>query len=169
MKRRAKGEGSIYHRKDGRWAAALTLENGKRKFMYRHTQEEAVRALQLANQAKMQGNLTSTRNETVERFLLDWLQYRVQPRVRERTYLNYQETVTKHLLPTLGQIKLQQLTAMHIQKLYEEKQQQKLSPRSIRHLHTILLHAFVTPVNNGNSKKNMRGVGTTKERRESFS
>jgi integrase len=82
MKRRAKGEGSIYHRKDGRWVAALSLENGKRKFLYRHTQEEAVRALQLAIQAKMQGNLTSTRNETVERFLLDWLQYRVQLRVR---------------------------------------------------------------------------------------
>jgi integrase len=142
MKRRAKGEGSIYHRKDGRWVAALYLENGKRKFIYRHTQEEVVRALQLANQAKMQGNLTSTHNETVEMFLLDWLQYRVQPRVRERTYLSYQETVKKHILPTLGRIKLQQLTAMHIQKLYDEKQQQKLSPRSIRHLHTILRHAL---------------------------
>lgn len=68
---------------------------------------------------------------------MDWLRYRGQPRVRERTHQNYQETVTKHILPTLGQIKHQQLTAMHIQKLYDGKRQQ-LSPRSIHHIHTIL-------------------------------
>lgn len=89
----------------------------------------------------MQGTLTSTHNETVETFLLDWLRYRVQPRVRERTYHNYQETVSKHILPTLGQIKLQQLNAMHIQKLYDGKRQQ-LSPRSIHHIHTILRRAL---------------------------
>ncbi|BCL83231.1 hypothetical protein ccbrp13_56960 [Ktedonobacteria bacterium brp13] len=67
--------------------------------MYRQTQAEAVMALQLANQAKTQGTLTSTRNETVEVFLQDWLRYRVQPRVRERTYQNYCETVSNHILP----------------------------------------------------------------------
>ena len=142
MKRRANGEGSIYQRKDGRWAAVICLNNGKKKSMYRHTQAEAVMALQLANQAKMQGTLTSTRNETVEAFLQDWLRYRVQPRVRERTYQNYCETVTKHLLPTLGQIKLQQLTATHIQKLYDMKRQQQLSPRTIHHIHFILRRAL---------------------------
>jgi integrase len=142
MKRRANGEGSIYQRKDGRWAAVICLQNGKRKSMYRHTQAEAVMALQLANQAKMQGTLTTTRNETVEAFLQDWLCYRVQPRVRERTYQNYCETVTKHLLPTLGQIKLQQLTATHIQKLYDTKRQQQLSPRTIHHIHLILRRAL---------------------------
>lgn len=83
MKRRAKGEGSVYRRQDGRWVAAISLDNGKRKFIYRHTQAEAVRALQLAIQAKMHGTLTTTQNETVETFLMDWLRYRVQPRVRE--------------------------------------------------------------------------------------
>lgn len=71
MKRRARGEGSIYLRKDGRWAAVIYLQNGKRKFIYCKTQAEAVRALQLAHQANMQGTLTSTHNETVETFLLD--------------------------------------------------------------------------------------------------
>jgi integrase len=138
MKRRAKGEGSIYHRKDGRWAAALTLENGKRKFMYRHTQEEAVRALQIANQAKMQGNLTSTRNETVEMFFMDWLHFRLQPQVRERTYQGYHDLIVKHILPTLGHIKLQKLTPMQIQQLYDLKRQQQYSPQTILKIHKIL-------------------------------
>ena len=75
MSHRARGEGSIYQRKDGRWVAAVSLENGKRKQIYRHTKPEAVLALQLANQAKLQGTLTSTRDETVEVFLRDWLQF----------------------------------------------------------------------------------------------
>ena len=121
MSHRAKGEGSIYQRKDGRWVAAISLENGKRKQIYRRTKSEAVMALQLANQAKLQGTLTSTRDETVEEFLRDWLEYWIQPKVRKRTYETYQEVVTKHLLPTLGQVKLQRLTAQQVQKLYQEK------------------------------------------------
>src|SRR5260370_1313161 len=80
-------------------------------------QSRSDRGLQLAQQAKMQGTLTNTREETVKDFLQDWLQYRVQPRVRPRTFLTYQDQVNKHLLPSLGQIKLQRLTAMHVQKL----------------------------------------------------
>lgn len=84
---------------------------------------------------------TSTHNETVETFLMDWLRYRVQPRVRERTYHHYHDMVIKHILPTLGHMKLQQLTVMHIQKLYDLKRQQQ-SLRTIYHIHTILRRAL---------------------------
>jgi integrase len=138
MKRRAQGEGSIYRRKDGRWVATVYLDSGKRKFIYRHTQEEAVRALQLANQAKMQGNLTSTHNETVEAFFMDWLRFRLQPRVRERTYQGYHDLIVKHILPTLGRLKLQKLTPMQIQQLYDLKRQQQYSPQTILNIHKLL-------------------------------
>ncbi|WP_162005271.1 N-terminal phage integrase SAM-like domain-containing protein [Dictyobacter vulcani] len=138
MKRRAQGEGSIYHRKDGRWVTTVYLENGKRKYLYLHSQEEAVRALQLANQAKMQGNLTNTHNETVEMFFLDWLRFRLQPRVRERTYQAYHDLIVKHILPTIGPIKLQKLTPMQIQQLYDLKRQQQYSPQTILNIHKLL-------------------------------
>src|SRR5947207_11028309 len=103
MGKRANGEGSIYQRKDGRWAAVISL-GGKRKCFYRPTQAEAVMTLHLAQHAKLMGTLTSTREKTVEEFLLDWLQYHIRHTVRERTYLIYYDLVSKHLLPTLGQI-----------------------------------------------------------------
>ncbi|BCL80858.1 Phage_int_SAM_3 and DNA_BRE_C domain-containing protein [Ktedonobacteria bacterium brp13] len=121
-----------------RWVATIYLDDGKRKFIYRHTQEEAVIALQLANQAKMQGNLTSTHNETVEMFCMDWLRFRLQPRVRERTYQGYHDLIVKHILPTLGQIKLQKLTPMQIQQLYDLKRQQQYSPQTILSIHKLL-------------------------------
>lgn len=40
MGKRANGEGSIYERKDERWATSVTLENGKRKTVYGKTQKE---------------------------------------------------------------------------------------------------------------------------------
>jgi hypothetical protein len=37
-RKRSRGEGSIYHRKDGLWCAQITLPNGKRKTKYAKTQ-----------------------------------------------------------------------------------------------------------------------------------
>ena len=81
MSKRANGEGSLYQRKDGRWVAAISLENGKRKYLYHQTQAQAVVALQQANYCKLQGILKQTRNETMKAFLLNWLDTRIQPRV----------------------------------------------------------------------------------------
>lgn len=106
MGKRANGEGSVYQRKDGKWVAALSLGAGARKYFYRRNQAEAVVALHQAQHARMLGTLTSTRNETVETYLLNWLKYEVQPRVRERTYQTYQQIVMRDLLPALGRIAL---------------------------------------------------------------
>lgn len=39
-KRRGSGEGTLYKRQDGRWEAAISLGNGKRKRLYGKTQRE---------------------------------------------------------------------------------------------------------------------------------
>ena len=39
-KARGNREGSIYKRKDGRWAAALTLSTGRRRTLYGRTRAE---------------------------------------------------------------------------------------------------------------------------------
>ncbi len=38
--RRGHGEGSVYQQTDGRWTAAITLENRKRKVFYGKTRKE---------------------------------------------------------------------------------------------------------------------------------
>jgi integrase len=42
QKRRGRGEGSIFQRKDGRWEASFYLEDGSRKSLYGRTQKEAL-------------------------------------------------------------------------------------------------------------------------------
>jgi integrase len=87
---------------------------------------------------KSQSDLTSTHNETIEMFFMDWLRCRLQPRVREQTYQGYHDLIVKHILPTLGQIKLQKLTPMQIQQLYDLKRQQQYSPQTILNIHKLL-------------------------------
>src|SRR5205814_2159867 len=59
MARRGHGEGSIYQRKDGRWAAALTLENHKRKTFYGETRKEVQHKLNAALHEQKQGVLAT--------------------------------------------------------------------------------------------------------------
>lgn len=45
MPRRCNGEGTIYRRRDGRFAAAVSLDGGRRKYVYGRTREETARKL----------------------------------------------------------------------------------------------------------------------------
>lgn len=155
MGKRANGEGSVYQRKQGQWVAAVSLGTGKRKYIYCRSQAEAVYALQYAQQSRLLGTLTSTRNETLETFLLKWLQYEIQPKVRERTYQTYQQVVRRHLLPVLGQIALQKLTSWDIQDLYEQKRREQIAASTIAKIHRMLSHALKDAVKLGHVLRNV--------------
>lgn len=155
MGKRANGEGSVYQRKQGQWVAAVSLGTGKRKYIYCRSQAEAVYALQYAQQSRLLGTLTSTRNETLETFLLKWLQYEIQPKVRERTYQTYQQIVRRHLLPVLGQIALQKLTSWDIQDLYEQKRREQIAASTIAKIHRMLSHALKDAVKLGHVLRNV--------------
>jgi len=47
-KQRGHGEGSIYQRSDGRWAASITLGGRKRKTFYGKTRREVQEKLRVA-------------------------------------------------------------------------------------------------------------------------
>ena len=53
--KRANAEGSLYQRKDGRWVAAITGDNGKRVSRYGKTREEAHKKLLIMQEEKKNG------------------------------------------------------------------------------------------------------------------
>lgn len=103
----------------------------------------------------MLGTLTSTRKETLETFLLNWLTYEIQPRVRERTYQTYEQIVKQVLLPSLGKIALQKLTPWDIQGLYQQKRHQQVAPSTIMKIHRILHQALTDAVRLGHAMRNV--------------
>jgi integrase len=142
MGKRANGEGTVYQRKDGRWVASITLENGKRKSIYCQTQQEAIKVARKVNHEKDQGMLISSEDQTLSTFLTTWLQDTAQPRLRDRTYLRYRELIELHVLPMLGKVKLQKLSPQHLQRLYNQKREEGYAPQTIKHIHRVLHRAL---------------------------
>jgi integrase len=143
-KQRGHGEGSIYKRKDGRWAASLTLEGGKRKrkTFYGKTRKEVQDKLNMALHEQKQGTLATGSRQTVKQYLEHWLENVHRSAVRTRTYTRYRELLTLHILPALGHLPLQKLTPQHIQAFYAQQEKEGLSASSIRKMHGILHKAL---------------------------
>src|SRR5947209_12943826 len=110
-KQRGHGEGSIYQRQDGRWVASITLENRKRKYFYGETRKEVQEKLKVALHEQQQGTLAMGPKQTVKAYLEHWMEDVHKPNIRPSSYRKYGVLLNKHILPAIGHIQLQKLTA----------------------------------------------------------
>jgi integrase len=145
--RRGAGEGSIYRRKDGRWASSLTIgsdENGRRrrKTVYGVTRREvAEKLLELQKDAQAGAVLDASRI-VVGDYLAQWLRDSVQPVLSHSTHLVYSTIVRNHVRERIGGVRLQRLSPAHIQALYAEMERNKASGRLQQITHHMLRKAF---------------------------
>lgn len=125
-KRRANGEGNIRKRKDGRWEGRYTAgydpESGKRiiKNVLGKTQAEVKEKLKKAIADSQWLDMNRSGTHTVKNWVTMWYEVYAEPRLRENTkdyYLNY---INNHIIPQLGDIKLDKLTTIQIQKFYND-------------------------------------------------
>ena len=150
-KKRGSSEGSIYRRKDGRWAAALTIgtdANGKqrRRTFYGHTRGNVEEKLARARAAQLDGLLLETNRLSVAEYLNRWLEDDARTTVRPTTYASYESVLRLHVTPHLGRVKLRKLTPAHVQALYSRLEQNGLSPRLRQYVHAILRRALARAV-----------------------
>src|SRR6266566_4891516 len=140
MARRKHDEGSVFQRKDGRWVAQVRLENGKKKQRYfKPDQEKEARvALRKMLHEKEQGTLPTGPNQTLKTYLEQWLEQVHKPRVRKGSYNLYQIMLNRHIIPALGHIQLQKLTAQHVQAFYTRELKSGLAAKTVRGYHALL-------------------------------
>ena len=117
--RRGHGEGSITKRKDGRWFGRVDLgwQGGKRrsKSVYGKTRREVAEKLQKAQETKRKGLPVVGETQTVEQFLMDWLEKTVKIKTRVRTHETYEVSLRLHILPYLGKVRLSDLSPQRVQ------------------------------------------------------
>lgn len=117
-RRRAKGDGSIIRRQDGRYQGALTIgydQDGKqkRKTVYGKTKEEVRKKLEnLRHQVSTTG--IPTEDPLLRDFLERWLEAKAR-QVKPRTVDYYRYAVQKYINPKLGGTRLSKLTPLRIQ------------------------------------------------------
>ena len=140
MARRANGEGSVYQRKDGRWAASISLGRTKRKHFLGKTRGEVAAKLTEALADQQKGTPIVTSNQNLEQYLESWLKS-VKSSVRLRTYESY-DLNARRLKPLIGKRRLNQLTPAAVERAYADLAEAGLSSRSIVQAHTVLHNAL---------------------------
>lgn len=160
-KRRANGEGNIRKRKDGRWEGRYTAgydANGKviTKNVLGRTQAEVKDKLRTAIEDSKKLDPVKAGSYTLEQWLKLWYSVYVEPQVRYSTKEFYHNAIDHHIIPKLGNVKLEKLTMLQIQQFYNEllksgRVQKKnqpelkehgLSPRMVQCVHVVLNKAL---------------------------
>jgi integrase len=59
-----------------------------------------------------------------------------------RTYHNYKLQLRKHIIPSIGRVKLSKVSPAHVQALYAAKLSDGLKPSSVRYIHAVLHRAL---------------------------
>src|SRR5689334_19127808 len=114
MSRRGKGEGSIYFNdKLNLWCAAITVSatgRRQRRIAYGHGRREAADKLK----ALLERADTTPSSETVAAYLTRWLRI-IQPSVKPRSHAKFEQVIRLHVIPAIGNLKLDKLSALQVQ------------------------------------------------------
>jgi integrase len=126
MSKRANGEGTICKHKDGLWMTAVMLgrdaTTGKliRKYCYAKTKGEVQQKKEaLLEQSKGPVYIDADKI-TVGQWVEKWLNIYAKASVRANTFIGYRSVVVNHILPRLGDIKLQKLKGIDIQNMVNQ-------------------------------------------------
>jgi integrase len=114
----------ITKRKDGLFQGmytAQTPEGPKRKYVYGRRYSEVQKKLAEAMGDVARGIVFDDKNLTVGEYLDRFLEDVQRGSVRESTYSRDKYLLTNHVKPALGRVKLRNLSAMHLQRLYRDK------------------------------------------------
>lgn len=138
MSRRGNSEGSIYKRSDGRWAATVSLDRGRRKTFYGKTRADAAGKLTQGLSDKAKRKAMPNEKLTVGAFLERWLSDVAAPKVRATTLLGYSRMARLHILPALGHLRIAHLDAQTLTRFYRTLERDGLSPKYVRLIHALL-------------------------------
>jgi integrase len=135
-RRRGRGEGSIYRRKDGRYVGQYEV-GGKRRYVYGKTRKEVASKLTKAVADGNEGLIFDSDHLTVAQYL-DRCLDSIKDTVRESTWVRHEINVRVHLKPTLGRVRLGKLDPLQVQSFYRCKLDQGLPAASVLKMHSTL-------------------------------
>jgi integrase len=146
-KRRGHGEGAIYQREsDGKWCASVDLGlvggKRKRKVVYGETRKEVAEKIKALLRDQQQGVNIAPEVLTVEQFLKRWLDEAVKPKNKSSTLDSYTRIVNLYLVPHIGSLRLEKLTAVHVQTMQNTLLSEGLSTRTVQYARAVLRRAL---------------------------
>ncbi len=146
-----KGE-NIYKRKDGRWEGRyIKYRNSNGKVHYGYVYAKCYRDVK--NKLREQKNSTeifhkssicnNSKEIVLEDIINDWMLY-VQPRIKESSFVKYQNLLNTYIVPELGKVTIDLITADRLEIFLESllesggKKSQGLSRKTVSDVLTVL-------------------------------
>ncbi len=151
-RKRANGDGSITKLDSGKYRAMWTIPDteGKRKSKVFDKYGEAREWLDSLIQNSKKGMLPPADGKlTVAKHMEHWLEHSVMPsNLARRTKRAYDGASRLYIVPSLGNVKLSELRAPHLRKMYADMTARGLE-KSIKNAHAVLHTAIEQAVSDG--------------------
>lgn len=172
MAKKANSEGSIYKDKQGHWRGVVTLycENGvpKRKYFYGKTKREVTEKVNATLTEIRNNTYTEPSKVTLYEWLCTWLDTYCRGELKQTSIVNYETYIEKHIKPTIGNIKLSELSVLTLQNFYNNKSRSGkldgtggLSPKTMRNMHAMIHTALKRAQMIGLINRNVSEMTTT--------
>lgn len=146
-KRRAHGDGNIEERGENIFRLRYRVNKKRYRATFRGTLKEARTELRRLLRSGDTGEHVAPDKATLATWAKHWIEIgapgRKKQKVGERAIERYNQLLRTHVLPTLGEYKLQQIDSAHIDKLYPSLEG-KIAPRTARHVHSVLNARTIT-------------------------
>ena len=87
-------------------------------------------------------------------WLSEWLEYYVKPRAKYRTQALYEQQISKHIIPELGEYELDEISAEKLQRFVVNLMEEGLSSNSVNGIINILNNSLQIAANLEKIKRN---------------
>jgi integrase len=146
--RRRNGEGSVSERKDGMFQASIMV-NGKRKFEYAPTENEAYEKLETMRDKARRGISLTGGDVTLNELVGCYIDRYAKPYVRPSTLKNYQGYSENYIKNSrIGKMKVSRIAADDVQIYVNDLVSTGLSAKTIRNLVGFMDSVFAQAVRN---------------------
>ncbi|NES28959.1 tyrosine-type recombinase/integrase [Micromonospora terminaliae] len=159
--RKANGRSSIFKGSDGRWHGYVTMgvkDNGRtdRRHVQAGTEKAVTAKVRELERKRDAGDVTSAgKPPTVGEWLTYWLDNVAERKVRPSTLQGYRSKVTKHLIPALGEHRLDRLQPEHVERFYGSLETAGMAPATVLQLHRILSRSLKVAHQRGRVARNV--------------
>lgn len=162
---RGKGEGAVYRVPKDKslplkyWTGVVELPPGpngerRRKPVRRKSKADLLTELgRLRAELEERGDLP-TSTTTVEKWFTYWLDSIAAKKVRPNTLDGYRRTTMNHIIPAIGKVKLDKLTADHVRRVHKAIEDKGLSSTTALLAHRTMAISFKAAVREGRIGRN---------------
>jgi integrase len=171
-RRGAQGRSTIIKRPDGRWHGYVSMgtkgdgKRDRRHVSARTRAEVVVKVRELESKRDASSGRGVGKPMKVEEWFTYWVDTIAPARVRPRTLESYRSMIRLHILPRIGQRRLDQLMPEHLEQMYAELLASGRSPATVLRVHRVLHRALKTAVQRERVARNVATlVDPPKQRR----